>query len=427
MTLSAPPPPSTFKPLPRPRRLTVPYLAGGANDVLPAGTAVEAGQSLAPACHPSAPAPLAAVAGRVTGVTRVQLLDGRAVTAIQLETNETPAPVEASPPAPQPARAGDSALRALESVSRDDLGAWVERLRLGGVWADRWTSPDLLGQLHAALRRPVDAVVCNGLDIDPALPLNARLVAEHALEVVAATALLGRLCGTDQVLLVAGDTDDGDDLTVASGLARTARVEFVKVRNEYPQAHPTMLLHHLLERKLRPGHLPTDQGVLLLDAAAAVAVGRRFLYGEPMLAVPVGVYDGPRRSPHHFAVPVGTSLGDIFAAAGASLSGLALCAGGPLRDLRVSPGAVVGGGSELTAYALRPPAPVAPDPCIRSGWCIEACPVHIHPAGILQAAQRADRAAAEAYGLGACIECGICSYVCPSRLPLLPGVRVVKG
>jgi Na+-translocating ferredoxin:NAD+ oxidoreductase subunit C len=33
---------------------------------------------------------------------------------------------------------------------------------------------------------------------------------------------------------------------------------------------------------------------------------------------------------------------------------------------------------------------------------------------------------AEKYGIEACIECGICSYVCPSNLPLLEGIRRLK-
>jgi electron transport complex protein RnfC len=44
----------------------------------------------------------------------------------------------------------------------------------------------------------------------------------------------------------------------------------------------------------------------------------------------------------------------------------------------------------------------------------------------LEAAQRDDLDLAERYGLDACIECGICAYMCPSRLPLLQGIRVLK-
>jgi electron transport complex protein RnfC len=52
--------------------------------------------------------------------------------------------------------------------------------------------------------------------------------------------------------------------------------------------------------------------------------------------------------------------------------------------------------------------------------------VRIHPAGLLEAAQDNDPDLAESYGLHACIECGICSYVCPSRLPLLPAIRELR-
>ena len=34
---------------------------------------------------------------------------------------------------------------------------------------------------------------------------------------------------------------------------------------------------------------------------------------------------------------------------------------------------------------------------------------------------------ARRYGLDACIECGICTYVCPSHLPLLHGIRTLRG
>jgi electron transport complex protein RnfC len=45
---------------------------------------------------------------------------------------------------------------------------------------------------------------------------------------------------------------------------------------------------------------------------------------------------------------------------------------------------------------------------------------------VLEAAQRLDLDLADRSGVHACVECGICSYVCPSHLPLLQGIRAVK-
>ena len=103
---------------------------------------------------------------------------------------------------------------------------------------------------------------------------------------------------------------------------------------------------------------------------------------------------------------------------------LTIYGGPPPRDVRVKRDAVVSG-AELTLYAVPPQADVVPDPCIRCGWCVEACPVNIHPAALLEAVQHDDMDLADEAGLHACIDCGVCSYICPSKLPLLGGIRLL--
>src|SRR5581483_8994805 len=90
------------------------------------------------------------------------------------------------------------------------------------------------------------------------------------------------------------------------------------------------------------------------------------------------------------------------------------------------PPVAVAGGSEQVIHLTALPAPVNPDPCIRCGWCVQACPTHVHPAAFLEAGQRHDREMADAYGLASCIECGVCAHICPSRLPLLGAIRELK-
>lgn len=420
----APPWPGPFTTVTTPRRLSIPCVGGLPADLPPPGTVVRSGEPLAHLVQPSTPPPIAPVGGQVVGVRSVRLFDGRDVSAVELEVEPQANSSEAPSPQSDRAGLGDRVLRALERVSAADLGAWIERVRLGGVSAGRWTSPDLIGQLHEAMRRPApDTVLCNALDIDPALPLNATLAAECPAELMAGVGLLARLVSAERAWLVHDTNADTDPV---QDLARAAHVRLIPARNDYPHAHPTLLLHRHAERPLQPGELPTRRGVLLLDAAAAVAVGRRFLYGEPMLSVPLAAYDAATRSARLLAAPVGTSLADLFAAIDAPVTGRALCGGGPMRDLRLPADAVVSAGSELTCYALRPRADDRAEPCLRCGWCLDHCPTHVHAAGVLEAAQRGDRALAERHGLHACIECGICSYVCPSHLPLLEGVRVFR-
>jgi electron transport complex protein RnfC len=206
---------------------------------------------------------------------------------------------------------------------------------------------------------------------------------------------------------------------------RKASIDIVPVLADYPQADPTMLIYTLLRRRLRPGRLPVEQGVFVLDAVSAIAVGRTATREQPMLQMPVAVRDHLRNKSHLMVVPVGTSIGHLLESLELPAGGVAVLRGDALRDQPVSLDAVIAGG-ELTLHVLGAKAAVVSDPCIRCGWCAQTCPTSVHPAGLLEAAQRDDLELADSYGLGACIECGICSYICPSHLPLLQGIRVLK-
>ena len=133
-------------------------------------------------------------------------------------------------------------------------------------------------------------------------------------------------------------------------------------------------------------------------------------------------------------VAVGTPLGNVLAqldvGLGMFLPGgpshrCEIRAGAPLRQIKVTAQSIVAGG-ELGVFVTPREPDTNPDPCIRCGWCVEGCPVRVHPAGLLEAAQDDDLAEANRYGLDACIECGICTYVCPSSLPLLQSIRALR-
>jgi electron transport complex protein RnfC len=418
---------SPLRRLDPPPRLFVPLQTrsgGEAPPVLTIGTTVVKGQRLTGASANAGPAVLAPTSGRIVGVTAVPLTNGQTVQALELECDFQ----DRAEPEEHDYAAADQnrqALDSLEMLTPDDLGQWIDRLRNDGVWADRTTSPDLLSELHHALRRPVDTILCNLVDHDPHLRLQATLAGRFGHLIVTALALLSRLTGAQNVWVA---TEAGGPNRWWQPLRRELRknvIDIVPVLADYPQADPTLLVYTLLRRRLRPGRLPTEQGVLLLDGVAAVAVGRAASRDQPMLQAPIAVRDHLRDRSHFLVVPVGTPVRHVLDQLKLPHEGITLLRGDVLRDQPTFPDAVLSGG-EVVLHVLAAREPINPDPCIRCAWCAQACPTHVLPAGVLEAAQRKDLDLAERSGAEACIECGICSYVCPSHLPLLSGIRSIK-
>jgi electron transport complex protein RnfC len=429
MTAAAPSDPSPLRLLETPARLRVP-LATRAPAETPSGVTIDAvvakGQHLTHGPAEGGPATLAPTSGRVVAVGTATLTNGHVVPAVELEADFQDRPFADGPEGHPAAPAATGELgEALEKVTADDLGQWIDRLRGAGIWADRLHSPDLLGQLHQVLRRPIDTIICNLVDHDPMLRLQATMAGRFGPVLVAGVALLARLTTARNVwIAVEAGAAPKWWLPLRRELKR-ASVDLVPVLADYPQADPSLLIYTLLRRRLRPGRLPVEQGVLVLDGVSAIAIGRAATRGQPMLQTPVAVRDHLRGRSHLMVAPIGTPVRHVLDHLKLPHEAVTLLRGDVLKDQPVAPDAVLAGG-ELTLHVLPARVPVVPDPCIRCGWCAQTCPTVVQPAGLLEAAQRNDLEMADRYGLDACIECGICSYICPSHLPLLQGIRVLK-
>ncbi|HEY8667435.1 MAG TPA: 4Fe-4S dicluster domain-containing protein [Tepidisphaeraceae bacterium] len=384
------------------------------------GTIVAAGEPITSEIGETLPAALSPVAGIVRAATTITLTCGRQIPAVEVEATDTAAPE----PDPINMTQAEKALPELENVHPADLFTWIDRIRHAGITAHRKTSPDFLAQLHQSIKRPVDTILCNALDEDGSARLNSVAAARWSPAMIVGLVLLARLTGAKRNWIIIEGESPGRWWRHLKRLAGK-RVQLVSLRNDYPQPDPTLLLHTVVDRRLRPGRSPVEQGLLVLDPPTAAAIGECAALERPMLRVPIVLRDDRKGETHLLLVAVGTPLSHVLKELAIPSSGVIVRAGHALRDIRV-PADVILAGGELTLHIGHEEAPNIPEPCIRCSWCIEACPTQIQPAGLLEASQRGDLALADHYGLEACIECGLCSHVCPSRLPLLEGIRRIK-
>ena len=283
-----------------------------------------------------------------------------------------------------------------------DISIWIDRLTRQPL-SRRSTSPELLQQLQQTLRRPVDRILCIAADPDPTLDLLAGVFNSRAGDVRRGLELLGAMTGC-RVSIVS-----------PSATARLA----------YPRLHPSLLIRQHFNRRLRPHRLATDVGVLLVDAitAAELAAAER---GESF-ELPIVIDDHRSARRHRFTAAPDAAIADLLQSSQIEISGTTIFHG-PLErkqmlSLGENPPSI--GHTELWLHVLATEPPITPNACTRCGECVEVCPVDLHPAALLEAAQADDGEMARAYSAGACIGCGLCTHVCPSGLPVMEAIRNV--
>lgn len=272
----------------------------------------------------------------------------------------------------------------------------------------------------------VDTLVVNGVECEPYITCDDRLIRERAAEVMAGANLLRRAVQARHCVVAVED-----DMEAAySALRAVARgdVEIVRVPERYPAGGEEQLIRTLTGMEVPVGGLPIEIGVLVHNVATAVAVWRAVRDGTPMISRIVTVTGAVAR-PRNLEVLVGTPVEDLLRHCGGALDPDAtLVLGGPMMGVPVTdvrapvtkatPCVLV---LERTAFAFEP------KPCIRCGDCIDVCPARLQPQALYELAESGELEAARRLNLFECIECGCCAYVCPSHIPLVDFFRYAKS
>jgi electron transport complex protein RnfC len=309
--------------------------------------------------------------------------------------------------------------RALARTDFDVLTI-IRRLRELAIDIDWLTCPKLIDQLLAAARQPMD-LLCNALDAEDEAAINAAVLSAFAQDVRTGIALVGRATAASSSQMIA---DSNGPRPRFSGRGPDA-IRIATVDASYPSMHPSILTRMRFGRTLMPGRLPTERGVLMIDAAAAWVIAR-IAADEGAVAIPLVVRDFRRIAPSFAVASPELKLKELLAALRIELDQRTIVLAGPrLRKARIDLEARIGSISPVI-HVCRAERSQPAEPCVRCNWCAEICPTGVLPMLVLEAAQSGDMAGAEDAGLRRCIDCGLCDYVCPSRLPLTTAVAQMR-
>lgn len=286
---------------------------------------------------------------------------------------------------------------------------------------------------HVKLTPPegkdIHTVVINGAECEPYLSTDHRVMLEHGEELIAGTKLLMEACGAKQAI-IGIELNKGDAIAHLKQLTESEpdfSVEGVQVK--YPQGWEKQLIKSLVGEEVPKDGLPLDLGIVMNNAATAVAVWRAVEHGEPLLERVVTVSGAGVAKPQNVRVRFGTSVRDLLEFCGGTTEEAAkVVSGGPMMgtafsslDLPVSKGT-----SGILVFNREEVRLFEEKTCIRCASCVDACPSRLLPNYLALYSRRGMIDKAEEFKVMSCIECGCCSYVCPSRIPLAHFIQRAK-
>ena len=350
---------------------------------------------------------------------------------------KTPAqvqPADAAAPLPHVARAmGDGGRSRHRLLS---LGAWE-------YFYDAYTAalPDPFGVCQA--------VIVSTVALEPFVARGDAQLGGKLLNFTRGLEHLQSLLEYQPIYLVMPDIHSPLATQVREQIRGNAWVKLVEIPPRYPFDSFSVLARHLgIRRSAGPVWCLRAEGVLAVDQALTG--------GRPCLTRIVAVGGPPVSSPRHYEVLPGHPLTDLAARLGLG-SNVRLLDGGALTGQKaelsdksgvdpacrgltalteqtdreflgfVRPGAdrrsyaacflstLRGRFSEKLTTGMRG----EPRPCIGCNFCEEVCPAGILPYLIHKHlyADQIDEAAGARVDL--CVECGLCSFVCPCKIELM--------
>lgn len=275
-----------------------------------------------------------------------------------------------------------------------------------------------------------DVLIINGVECEPYLTSDHRLMLEKGEELLVGIRLLMTALNVKEAI-IGIENNKPDAIAHMEKLASEyegIRVQPLKV--QYPQGGEKQLIDACMGRQVPSGKLPIEVGAVVHNVGTAYAVYEAVQKNKPLIERIVTVTGLSLARPANFLTRIGTPISALIEAAGGLPDDTGkIIGGGPMMGKALTSTEIPV--TKGTSGVLLMPQPLASrkpvDPCIRCAKCVSVCPMGLSPYLLMPLAEKAIWDRAEEENVMDCIECGSCSFTCPSSRPLLDYIRLGKA
>ena len=357
------------------------------------------------------------VSGTVVGVAPMRMVNGAVCQAVAIESDGQ----QTVDPACQPPVVND----------KDSLLKAIQACGLVGVGGAGFPT-------HVKLAAEVDTLLINAAECEPYLTTDAREMLECSDTILGGIRAVMQYCGIPRCI-IGIERNKPACIDLMCSLTRDVKGVSVKpLPMRYPQGAEKTLVETCTGREVpqvgpsgKPG-LPADVGCIVMNVTSVSTLGKYLKTGIPLVSKRITVDGDAIARPQNIEAPIGALYRDVIEACGGIKPDVELgkiIFGGPMMG-GAAPSAdfpVLKQNNGLLLFSRKTAVLPDPQPCIRCGRCIAACPMGLEPVEIVECFNRKDAEALRRHSVDLCVSCGSCTYVCPAKRPVSQTVTLAKG
>lgn len=314
----------------------------------------------------------------------------------------------------------------IRTLTPDEI---VERVKAGGVVGLGGAGFPSHVKLSPPDRDAIDHIIINGAECEPFLTSDHRIMLEQTDEVLKGLQIVLQMFPNAEGVVAIEDNKPEVIAKMKQSVEDYDNISVKVLKTKFPQGAEKQLIYSVTKREVPSGKLPSEVGCVVHNIDTIVAVFRSVTFSKPLIRRIVTVSGNNIKTPKNFKVHIGTSYREVIEAAGGLIKdeGIVI-SGGPmmgatLYDLDVP---IIKTSSSIIALDNSKVEKHEERNCIRCNRCIDVCPMGLAPCDLdIHNRKGLHQEFKENHGLD-CMQCGSCSYVCPSKRQLVQSIATEK-
>ena len=390
------------------------HIGAPANPIVQAGDSVLKGQKIAEA-NGFVSAPIyASVSGTVKGIEKHFTPTGSKVDCIVIENDGEYRETEYAP------------AKALDELSKEEILQLIGEAGIVGLGGAGFPTKVKLSPKNP---ESIEFIIANGAECEPYITADYRRMLEYTEELIGGMRVVLRLFDNAKGIFAIEDNKMDCVLKVQELIKDEPRMEVKVLKTRYPQGAERQIIYATTGRAIDSTKLPADAGCVVDNVETLIAIYHAVVLNRPLLERIVTVSGDGINEPGNFKTLIGTNQQTLIAAAG-GLKGEPekIISGGPMMGFAMftldTP--ITKTSSSILCLTKDAVATSEPSACINCGRCVEVCPSRIIPSRLADYAERYDEESFVKWNGMECVECGCCSYKCPAKRQLKQAIGSMK-